>query len=172
MINLFVGVMGSGKSEHLIDSYLNFNNYIDVDHKPLLFSNSGIIESRANVIKLDSFSLQELLNLNADEFNEDSYIFIDEFQFLTDKEVNKVVELSENANVFCYGLTHDYKNEMYSSVAKLIQYASNIYKFDRLCEVCELTQATHHIKQNPKIDIDKSNYKTVCEKCWEEHENA
>lgn len=170
MINLILGTMRSGKSTSLINEYIKLQS---ANKKAIIIKHN--IDNRkyfARNIGLNiEYKTQEFLFDNS--IYEYEYILIDETQFFTDKEIDKIIELSVTKNIFCYGLNSkaidkNGKILMWNSIVKLMPYAEKIEKLNAYCEHCKKT-AIIQIRNSAEQIGD--NYTLLCLECYNKKNN-
>lgn len=184
--NLFIGVMHSGKSEQLVSLYnssLKNNKKAYLLLPSLVFSKTPFIEifnqeRYTNIINLTN--VYSVINTKKDE--EDIYLYIDEIQFISDKEYDLISNINNlsNVHISCAGLKENYLSDDFAQTKKIIS-LSNItpISLEYMCEECNNNIAHHNIllKKNKIVlkSLNKNNivletddvplYKSVCSEC-------
>lgn len=175
------GAMGSAKTANLLMTSFNFE---EKGFKVLLIKPSiddrfsvGYIESRIG-IKRKCFLLEKnqsilkSVNLNGNN----TIVFIDEVQFLSEKQVNELVYIVDNLNinVFCYGLKTDFTGKLFCGSKRLIEVCDNIDEIKSICECgnkalfnARIDELGNVITEGETIKIGSNeSYKPLCRKCF------
>lgn len=164
MIKLYLGVMGSGKSERLIEDFYDVEDEKYVSNYNVYnegaYSNSEIIKSRNGyeMCCVDYRKEKEFIY---------KHNFIDEGQFLSNEQVDYIINDTKK-DYYIAMLINNYKGEMFEATKKLIQHAGEIEFFTKTCEICGEKEATHHLLTGDKETLEKGEYKSVCYECWKE----
>lgn len=181
MLTVIFGTMKSGKTSALIN-YINSTKVakrqfqVFYPQKDNRFG-GGTINSRTGAsweaipveTPLDILGYIVARNLHS--------VFVDEVQFLDDNMV-KVVSycIEHNIKIFVSGLLADVNGEIFSTVAKLIPYASKIVQIDGVCQLCG--EPSSMVIRRVEGKVDKTNeiiiegtqsnveYFAVCPKCF------
>ncbi|MEG1310464.1 MAG: thymidine kinase [Romboutsia sp.] len=139
------GVMGSSKSLDMIRS--NYN-YIERGMKTLIFkpsvdTRSGTdecwITSRTGMrVKGQWISTEtNLFTFIKDLSRENKYaaVFIDEVQFLTEKQIEELQDIVYELNipVLAYGLKTDFRGYLFPGVARLLALADDVQEIRSIC---------------------------------------
>ena len=76
----------------------------------------------------DDISLQELLALYMvdNNFKYPDVIMIDEVQFISEKHVEELHEISKYCPIMCYGLKTTYTGELFPAISKLLAIAEDV----------------------------------------------
>lgn len=162
MINLFLGVMGSGKSERLISDYKVTRDVLDRS----LFDR-GNIRAYSNGEWIKSRNGERVIATNYERVKEfpNRYNYIDEGQFLTNEQIDYIIDHPEKV-YYIAALTNDYQGNIFEATKRLVQHAVSIEIIDKECEVCGNKLATHHLLTGDKETLEKGEYKSVCYECW------
>ena len=188
------GVMGAGKSLQVLATAHNFQ-----EHKIpfLLFKSSidnrdgeNVIHSRAlgdrECISIsptdDLFSIiyryQEHVtnSLGNDELLK--WIIVDECQFLTEKQVDQLVEVADrlNVNVLCYGLKGDFRTKLFPASKRLFEVADCIEEIKSACYCgkkamfnARVDKDGNIITEGNQIEVGGDDrYVALCRKCYYE----
>lgn len=179
------GVMGSSKTANALMCKFNyeqqgFNVIIlkpDIDIRDIQ-NNQIIVKSR---IGLSSPCIvfakdDNLINLiqGLDTNKKVDVIIIDECQFLTEKQVEQLKQISINKNVLCYGLLTDFKTRLFEGSKRLIELADSIQELKSVCR-CGRKAIINARFVNGKIStngdvvaIEKGSvqYKPMCYNCY------
>ena len=101
--------------------------------------------------------------------NKYSCVLVDECQFLEDY-IYALYEISKKIPVICYGLKTNYKRQLFSGSARLLELADSIEEIKSICYKCNKkaifsakTINDTHIYQGVEIEISHNEiYKPVC----------
>lgn len=161
----YYGYMGAGKSKLAIEKV---NEFRKKGLKTYVYApkslNCGKISSRANISANTS-----KIDLNHIEPN--TYLIVDEAQFLSDDEINTIRGLcsSKNVTALCFGLLTTFQFELFEGSKQLINCANAISKIPMLCENCNENEAICNFRMssnNELVVLDKNQYKSLCEDCY------
>lgn len=131
------GAMGSSKTANaLMVAY----NYEEREQKVVLLKPSIDTRDGINVIRsrigLESKcqSLDKFLSSVVD-FNKISAIIVDEVQFANPKQIEKLAQIVDYANipVICYGLKTDFRGVLFDGSKRLIELADVIEEIKTIC---------------------------------------
>lgn len=178
------GVMGAGKTYDLIKSYLSFEkeNKKIVIMKPFCDTKGGdyILSRDGTSLKVD-FLIKDtdniyLLIYNYLIENNLDYIFVDEVQFLKEKQINQLADIVDNLNipVICYGIRSDFQNNLFEGSKSLFELADERIELIKKCTCGK--NAIYNIRFNKDdkpvfegkqiaIDEEEYSYKSMCRKC-------
>jgi thymidine kinase len=102
-------------------------------------------------------------------------ILVDEAQFLSEKQVNTLREISYVIPVICYGLRTDYKTNFFEGSKRLMEISDSIEEIKTTCYFCNKKAIINFKHRNGKIiktgndDIelgDEDKYLCACYECW------
>jgi len=176
-LHFHYGTMGTSKSAELIMNAYNWTkNGVKVEClKPKKDNRwaKELISSRIG-ISTPAKRLENLDNYNPDK--DTKVILIDEVQFFSPKDIDKLVNLADNYNiiVICYGLLVDYNENMFPTSKRLIEVGAKLHQLKSNCQIegC-MNLSTHHllfdsdgnvVRGGTGIQIGDSIYKSVCRK--------
>lgn len=192
MAKLFfkTGTMGSGKSLDMIRAIYNykergmtvavFKSAIDTregTERCVIKSRTGF-EVEATWIQKEDSMLTLVSKKLSDAIAEDTIvkaIFVDESQFLTEKQVDELQKICYNINipVICYGLKLDFQSHLFEGSRRLIELADEVQELIGICHCGK------RAKQNARIVDDKiakagevvqiggsESYVGLCNKCY------
>lgn len=188
MLRYYYGVMNSGKSASLLMSAFQKekDGYKCLVLKPYENRDKKEIRSRVG-LQRECITFTPEDNLLELIFDLDSsyypieYVFVDECQFLTKKQVEQLWHLSriEDVHVMCFGLKTSFKNELFESIETLMVYADKIKTIQPAsgCQRCKGVATTHLLVVNDKAVLDYPTkfegdvegdirFECVCQKCW------
>ena len=175
------GTMFSGKSLNLISTAktykFNGSNVFIIKAKQDS-RDCGIIKSRMSNEELKCYivdkDMDDLSLIFKDKSNLDlDIILIDEVQFLTVKQIESLVKLSEIAPIICYGLKSSYTGDLFPSIVKLLSITEDIQEIKTTCRYCN-KKATHNlllrngkpVHSGDMVNVEGSNineeYQQVC----------
>lgn len=178
------GVMNSGKSAHAI---MQIHSLKEKGYKVMVFKpdndirQDNAIRSRAirdEVRALNFSQLDEMIKLWGSEID---YIFIDEAQFLSAKEIDKLSAIVDELGipVFAYGLSLDFRGELFEGSKRLIENADTVRELSSPCQCGR--KATHHLRRvddkyvfhgETILTGDIEMYDSVCRKCFNKAKNG
>lgn len=105
-----------------------------------------------------------------------AWVFIDECQFLTRKQVDELGEVVDDMdiNVMCYGLRTDFKSNLFEGSKRLFEIADDIREIKTICECGRKAIINARIDENNCIVTEgkqimiggNESYKTICRKDW------
>lgn len=185
-LHFFYSTMNAGKSTALLQSN---HNYIESNLKTLLFipheiakkSNGKIIsriglEAEAIVVNKEYEFYKEI---ERKDFKKVSCIFVDEAQFLSQKQVHDLGKISDELNipVMCYGIRTDFQGKLFEGSQELLALADNLKELKTICSECD-KKATMVVRLNEKGEVvlegkkivigGNEIYKTLCRKHFRE----
>ena len=138
MLHFSYGVMGSSKSAMLL---MQHYNHVQLGHYVVLVKpsidtriDSSTVYSRvglhaqADIVLYPEQSLHEqLMWVSARNGRNDlPYVFIDEAQFLTEKQVEEIADLALHQEFYCFGLKTDFLGNFFPGSAALMRLAEDI----------------------------------------------
>ena len=138
MLHFFHGVMGSSKTAMLL---MQRYNYLQLGLKVALvkpaidtrisvntvYSRVGL-QAEADIVLESGHSIREQLNWLAVQHahSDFQYVFVDEAQFLTERQVQEMADMADNLEIFCYGLKTDFMGQFFPGSAALLRLAEDI----------------------------------------------
>ena len=182
--------MGSGKSLHLLATANNFQEH----SIPFIIIKSSI-DTRDGQNKVYSRALgdRECLSISEDDNIFDivtkylateifydgcglKWILVDESQFLTEKQVDELAEISDkyNINVLCYGLRTDFKTNLFPGSKRLFEIADGFEEIKSSCYCGKKVIFNARMNANKEIITDgeqveiggDDKYVSLCRKCY------
>ena len=176
--------MNAGKSTVLLQAS---HNYGERGMKTMLFtaeldnrSKVGNISSRRGLSeKASTFnnddnlfsSVQERLNID-----KISCVFVDEAQFLTEKQVWELSDVVEilNIPVMCFGLRTDFQGKLFEGSSSLLAIADELKEIKTICHcgkkanmVVRVDSNGKVLKEGAQIEIGgNEKYISLCRKHW------
>lgn len=174
MINLYFGTVGSGKSLHLISSYLNElrrrpENEVALV-KPLVDNRTSGIYTRFGNQEIEpthvfGSSRLEWLHL----LEKKKYVFIDEIQFFPPEALMDIYQARKPGNEYhLYGLRNDFLGSMWPSMKCAFNLADTIHEVSTFCDMCKERKASFNKKVGTcKHATDPGfHYIPVCWECF------
>ena len=176
--------MNAGKSTVLLQAS---HNYGERGMKTMLFtaeldnrSKVGNISSRIGLSeKASTFSNDDNLfssvqeRLNIDKI---SCVFVDEAQFLTEKQVWELSDVVEilNIPVMCFGLRTDFQGKLFEGSSSLLAIADELKEIKTICHcgkkanmVVRVDSNGKVLKEGAQIEIGgNEKYISLCRKHW------
>ena len=107
-------------------------------------------------------------------------ILLDELQFFTVKQVERLAEISitYDVDIYAYGLMMSYNGKMFEPIRRAIECAFTIKNIDMSCDHC-INDATHHLLYlDDELQVDgnavnvedfnnkEQRYESVCFSCY------
>ena len=172
------GTMNSGKTLELLRMEFDRGEFCKVlMAKPKIDTREGtgdcIISSRIGVRKkghwIEDLSEEQLLKADL--------LLVDEAQFLSKKTIDCLRDLANYMDIICYGLSTNFKSEMFEGAKRLFEVADEVIKMDSYCELCGKEKTVFNIRIDGKtgkvvnkgeeIGIEGANHKYIscCSKC-------
>ncbi len=176
--------MNAGKSTVLLQAS---HNYGERGMKTMLFtaeldnrSKVGNISSRIGLSeKASTFNNDDnLFSLVEKRLKKDkiSCVFIDEAQFLTDKQVWELSDVVEilNIPVMCFGLRTDFQGKLFEGSSTLLAIADELKEIKTICHcgkkanmVVRVDSNGKVLKEGAQIEIGgNEKYISLCRKHW------
>ena len=181
------GAMGASKTTDLIITKYNYdkNGVKCVAIKPCRDTREGVpyitsrlpIKCEAELVN-NYFSTTYILNRK----DQPDVILIDEIQFFDPKVVDTLVELADKHNklIFCYGLLRNFKEELFTTSARLVAVGAKLVEIKSTCQHKNCKNSADHTLatfengtlvpfNSPDFLIDlkkKINYTSLCRKHW------
>ena len=185
--DLLLGTMKSAKSAQLImkgymldvqgKNVLTFKPDTDTRDGGQVFSRALPFTRPAIIVpKSDNGSLIAIEVLK----NRPDVILIDELQFFTVQQVEKIAEISVtyDVDIYAYGLMISYNGKMFDSIKRAVECGFKVNTIDMSCDHCN-NDATHHLlylddilqTDGESINVEdfsnkKQKYESVCYSCY------
>lgn len=188
MLRFYFGVMGSSKSAMLL---MQRYNYIELGHcvalaKPavdtrvgreIVYSRVGLKAQAEIVVEADTDIVEQIRWFEAGQGRRLQHIFIDEAQFLTEKQVIALAEIAPEVDIHCYGLKTDFMGNFFPGSQALLRFADVLQEVEAsLCwcgaKATMNTRVDAHgnvIKEGEQVLIDDGtqiSYIGLCYKHW------
>ena len=115
-----------------------------------------------------------------DEINDPkTIIMVDEAQFLTQKQVKELYEISLKYTVVCFGLKTDFKQCFFEGSKALFELADDIRELKTVCSCGKKATINARINGDGEILLDgeqieiggNERYKAMCKHCFEREKN-
>ena len=176
--------MNAGKSTVLLQAS---HNYGERGMKTMLFtaeldnrSKVGNISSRIGLSeKASTFNNDDNLFSSVEErlnIDKISCVFVDEAQFLTDKQVWELSDVVEilNIPVMCFGLRTDFQGKLFEGSSSLLAIADELKEIKTICHcgkkanmVVRVDSNGKVLKEGAQIEIGgNEKYISLCRKHW------
>lgn len=187
--DLILGTMNASKSAQLIMKGFNLDKQ---GKKVLTFKPKGdtrdgdYVVSRALPIKRPAIVVPEeddgMIMSSAVWRHKPDVILLDEIQFFTVQQIEKIAEISitYDVDIYCYGLLISYNGYMFDSTKRMIESGFRIVPIEMSCDCCN-NEATHHLLyvdgvletggdgiavEDAEFKKKKQEYKSVCYSCF------
>jgi thymidine kinase len=174
-LTTIVGVMGSGKTETLINLYKKFINegYNVKIFKPLKDTRTDkyIVRSRSGATA-PATSVQTIMDIHDNEGYLQDIILIDEIQFFDEPDVvDSLLSLCLlGIDVYCFGLDLTSEGKTFGKVGDIMAQSHDVVKLECPCAMCGGPARISHYKGNDKHgDIkvgDLDVYEPLCRDCY------
>ena len=173
-LDLVVGSMFSGKTEHLINIYNLFKDQkkiIVINHKlDNRYDNNYIVSHNKNKIPIN-FKVNNLSEISLNSIDNSQILIINEGQFFPD--LFEFVEnlLSKKKHIYISGLDGDYKQEKFGQILDLIPLCDNITKLKSICNICHEKKGIFSkriVDRHQKILVgSEETYIPICRFCFD-----
>lgn len=134
----FYGSMGSSKTANVL---MTAYNYRERGQNPLLLKTGKdtrdgekIIRSRVG-LESECMLLEDALNMKDENIREYDVIIVDEAQFASEEEIDKLSDIVDflDVPVLCYGLRSDFKQNFFPGSMRLMEIADEIKEVKTMC---------------------------------------
>lgn len=147
------GTMCSGKTAELVMAIDRYNNYgrKSIVLAPKINNRNIKIKSRAIDTEIEPIKFSDLDNISdiiikINSKNKLDAVFIDECQFLTKMQVEKIAKLEIDVPILCYGLKNTYViGELFEGTQALLYWASDIREIKSICAYCN-SKSTQNLR--------------------------
>ncbi len=177
------GAMNSSKTANLL---MVAHNYKQQGKKAIVIKpkidirfESRLVKSRCGLECVADFVIDKndstLEKIDTNIIKESSVILVDEAQFLTTDQVNRLRVISLNIPVICYGLRTDYKTNLFEGSKRLLEIADTIEEIKTICYFCtkkaiiNLKHVDGKIVKEGSDEYDlgtEEKYLGSCWSCW------
>lgn len=187
-LSFYYGTMGCSKSANALMTrwqYIDKGKQVllikpEIDTRSDIKNSDGtittIIESRAG-ISAEALVVKATDNLKQIILNDEicyDVIICDEAQFLTEKQIEQLKDMSEYFEILCYGLSTDFKTKLFPGSKRLFELADKIIRLDNVCECgkpalinARLNSQGKILTQGSQVEIGGDDkYKALCWKCF------
>ena len=178
-------VMNSGKSMQLLATAYGLQE----KHIPFLLLKSSIDTRDVGVIKSRGLGKREciivkpedsILTIFSNEWGKSDYpikwIFVDEAQFLTEKQVEELSYIVDdcNVNVRCYGLRTDFQTRLFPGSKRLLELADTIEEIKSTCSCggkaivnARMDKDGNIVTEGSQVEVGaEDKYITLCRQCY------
>lgn len=171
--------MNAGKSTSLLQTAFN---YKERGYNVLIFTSAlddrygfGKVTSRigidADAIIIPKDDTQVLLdskiNIRALDIKA---VFVDECQFLSEKQVDILGEIVDEFNipVFCYGIRTDFESNLFSGSKRLFEISDSIEELRNICQCGNKAIMNARLVDSTEQVLIGGNdvYQSMCRKCY------
>lgn len=177
------GTMNTGKTVDLIRTAYNYEEngfkvfvikpFIDTKGGEYITSRLGIKRKVDLLLKKDDNVIEALSN----KLKDISVIFVDEAQFLTEKQVDDLYIISKviSIPVICYGLRTNFKMESFEGSKRLLEIADVLESLQSLCKCGNISRVVgrmendKYVLEGEDIVIDGTSditYVPLCGSCY------
>lgn len=176
------GAMGSSKTAQALITKFNYEerDMKVLFLKPSIDNRDGelIVKSRiglstvATVVSIDD-NIYELFQKNKNNYD---VIIVDECQFLTEKQVDELLNIVVyfDVPVLCFGLRTDFATHMFPGSKRLFEVADSISEIKSICKCGTKATVNARLDENGKIIYEgeqiclggNDRYVAMCIKCW------
>jgi thymidine kinase len=173
------GCMNSSKSANLLMIKYNYEeqgfkvkllkpSLDDRDGKSVIKSRVGL-EAQCSLVRPES-SIYDHYDADATDV-----LMIDEAQFLTEKQVDELYQISFDIPVLCFGLLTDFSQHLFEGSKRLIELSESIHELKTVCQCGARANyngrfdgAGNLITSGEQIVIGgNEKYKALCKKCYD-----
>lgn len=178
------GTMNSSKTANLL---MVAHNYESQGRKVFLIKpdidtrfGDYLVKSRTGLSrKADSVWSVELPKIHFFKLPDDcECVLVDEVQFFSRGQIDRLRELTKYVPVICYGLRTDYKSNLFSGSKRLMEIADDIDEIKTICSYCNRKSIINMKHKDGKGILDNNTnsielgcedkYIPVCWKCWKD----
>ena len=141
-----------------------------IHSRPLGDTNCTIVDTKENIFNVVTKAIEEQGKLKA--------VFVDESQFLTEKQVDQLTDVVDylNINVYCYGLRTDFKTKLFPGSKRLFEVADTIEEIKSTCSCGEKNMYNARIDEHGDVVTEgaqvevggEERYLAMCRKCYKE----
>ena len=178
------GTMNSGKSTHILTTTFNYeqNGIKFILLKPSTDTREGksIVKSRTGLSR-ECVTIEN--NFNIYEYIKElkrshgiEWVFVDEAQFLTEKQVEELSYIVDdcNVNVMCYGLRTDFQTKLFPGSKRLLELADTIEEIKSTCSCggkaivnARVDKDGNIVTEGSQVEVGaEDKYITLCRQCY------
>lgn len=181
-LQFYYGAMNSSKSAKLLIKAreLQVNGFKVFTIKPRLDREELYIKSRIGISRKADLILDDerIYGLGSYLYDQHmNYIFVDECQFLTEKQIEDLYRINRDFNIpiECYGLRTDFMTNAFAGSRKLLAIADDLIKLKTICNCKDHPEAIFNarlskngdfVTSGDQIVIDSGNYISICPICY------
>ncbi len=172
MITFITGPVSCGKTANLLIKYYNMKSRRKEDDIVLITHETIGDMSIKTRLSDKNMKVDYVVSGECDierDLEKYRYIFVDEIQFFSEKEVLSLLRLSVDRDIYCYGIKTNQYGELFKGAEVLLRYADDIVNCNTQCSRCDSEYANCSEKIVPddrEIDIGHDKYIPVCKKCF------
>lgn len=182
------GAMNSGKSDTLIKAAYNYTERglsivvikpsVDTKGDKRIIARAGG-ERIVDIIATPKLNIRDAIKAFCKEkgIKTLSCVLIDEAQFLTDIQIDQLMEIAklDNVSVIAYGLRADFKTSLFPGSKRLFEIADNIEKLPTMCRCGSQAEFNcrkvndKFVFQGSQVAIDGEGdvtYESLCGACY------
>ena len=176
------GAMGSSKTAQALITKFNYEerDMKVLFLKPSIDNRDGelTVKSRVGLSAIATVVNPEENIYQLFEKNKNKYdvIIVDECQFLTEKQVDELLDIVVyfNVPVLCFGLRTDFATHMFPGSKRLLEVADSISEIKSICKCGTKATVNARLDENGKIIYEgeqivlggNDRYVAMCIKCW------
>lgn len=176
-LHYIYGTVGSGKTLHLLSVLHNYSKkgQTALVAKPAVDTRFGekAVTSRSGLTVQANLLLEkEQTSVEAKQLEGHAAILLDECQFVRPELIDflRLVSITKNLPVLCYGLKTDFRGELFPSTQRLIEISDTLEEVKNLCLYCD-HKATMNLRmqkgeastQGPRVLLGADDlYQAVC----------
>lgn len=169
--------MNAGKTTMLLGSAHNY----ELKSKNILLLNSildtrfgnNCIKSRTGISKPCNYysTNDDIVTIIESKFPLDC-VFIDEAQFLTEKQVKDLFKISSkhNLTIKCYGLRTDFKGNIFEGSRELLALADELFQLKTICDCGKNATMNRRLEESKNFETiqigGEDIYTSECPTCW------
>ncbi|KAG0438875.1 Thymidine kinase [Dictyocoela muelleri] len=154
----------------------NFNNFNNSNNENNDCDNTLTTDSRLPNFSVSNFNQPFNQPYNRNIFRETIYLIIDESQFLSIDQINRLRSIANNPQIeiHCYGLKTDFKSQLFPGSKRLIEVSDKIEEIKTKCTFCDMNAIMNikHcgnkvMKEGESVELGfEEMYLPVCYVCY------
>lgn len=176
------GAMGSSKTANLLIAKFNYEEKgkKTLLLKPQIDTRDGECEVKSRIGLKDHAIViptdNNIVDLLKDELDGIDVIFVDEAQFLCEKQIDELHEIVilYDIPVMCYGLLTDFTSHLFCGSKRLIEIAESISEIKTICKCGRKANINARYDENGMIITSgkqivlggNETYESMCYTCW------
>lgn len=148
--------------------------------KPKSDRDEQYIKSRVGLSRKADIVLDTTDDINYDNIENREIILVDEAQFLTRKQIERLYQINRNFNIpiKCYGLKSDFLTHLFSGSERLLELSDELIQLNTLCRCKDKVNASFNARKQidgdflttgNQIEIDDGKgkiYISLCDICY------